>query len=149
MRLRVLENKKGVEVVKKWEDWVQGENGKNWAAVITGPDKKFKLARRFLDKERHGREKFYKADEFVPGQYYQMRSAIKRLYEDDEIKFDGYFKCISRDDKFVKFESVDFEDVLEAMETPEKLKEDLAINYLNLAVDAVGKEKALILLKEL
>lgn len=143
MRLRVKSNRKGEEYVKKWPEWVK-RDGKNWAAVIEGPDPKYKLARKFLNKVRDGREKYFLADEFIPNQFYQFRSSQKHgnhWDHEETVVFEGYFKCLKRTDEFVELVKVEYQEVLDSVKDPVELQIELAEDYINRAVKLIGKDE--------
>lgn len=149
MKLAISKNRKQQEFVEKWPEWVKGPEGKNWAAAIEGPDKKYKLARRFLTKIRNGREKNYDANEFVPNQYYQFCSIEKKNIEaytgfhDEEIILKAYFKCLKRTTEYVEFEEVEMQQVIDAVQD----KKEVAVNYLKLALKYASKEDLMDMLR--
>lgn len=151
MKLAVSKNKKGQEFVEKWPEWVKGPNGKNWACCIEGPDKTYKLARRFLTKIQSGRERNYRADEFVPNKYYQFCSIEKVNFEnytnfyDEKVILKAYYKCLKKTTEYVELVEVDIGEVIESVEEPR----DAARNYLQLALKHVSKEDLLEILGEL
>jgi hypothetical protein len=93
---------KNGQYVDKPEQWVNHQRGKNYIARLDGTDRKFGFKRTFLERVKAGRRTFYKVEDFIVGQIYEIRCRYYTqggAYEDN---LNSIFECIAVSQEAIK-----------------------------------------------
>jgi len=105
----------GGEYVEKPPMWVNHRRSKNYIAHVVGLDNKFGFKRDFLDRVRLGKKTYFKKEDFIPEEIYDMRFVYYTGGGNPVPELEAFMKCVSNDGKKVVFEEISTEDVISEM----------------------------------
>ena len=110
LKLRVIEDSY-VEKPKGWHSDYRVHRNKNYIAEINGTDQTYGFSRRFLEYVKLGDEIYFQKRDFVEGNIYEFKCVYCGYKGKEDIKLEGFFRCVSTVD-FIAFVEVGREETI-------------------------------------